>query len=118
MSENNFSSSIQKPYFEKYFDTTYNRPYYYNPATGDSLWEVPTDSIIADLTPQPVTTITATQQLDVKPSKETMKKQLQEDKRREEYRKRQAEIEKLQNENLQAMYPEYYAAHQNSSESV
>jgi len=43
--------SSNKPiYLEKYFDTTYQRDYYYNPATGDSLWEAPTDAVIADMT--------------------------------------------------------------------
>jgi hypothetical protein len=36
------------------------------------------------------------------------KKQGAEERRREEYRRKQAEIEKLQKENMMAMYPELY----------
>ena len=38
------------------------------------------------------------------------KKQGAEERRREEYRRKQAEIEKLQKENMMAMYPELYGA--------
>ena len=37
-------------YYEKYFDTTYQRAYFYNPITGASLWDTPLDAIIADMT--------------------------------------------------------------------
>ena len=37
-------------YLEKYFDETYQRAYYYNPATTESLWELPEGAIVADMT--------------------------------------------------------------------
>ena len=37
-------------YLEKYFDLTYQIPYYFNPATGESLWDPPADAVIADMT--------------------------------------------------------------------
>jgi hypothetical protein len=51
-----------------------------------------------------------------------LKKKELEDKNREAYRKRQADLQKLQMENLQAMYPEYYANpapdHQSDNEAA
>ena len=43
-------------------------------------------------------------------------KKLAEEKKREEYRKKMADIEKLQMENLQTMYPEYYQQQQQQEE--
>ena len=40
----------KKLYLEKYFDPSTQLPYFYNPQTGESLWEAPTDATIADLT--------------------------------------------------------------------
>ena len=37
-------------YYEKYFDDTNQLPYFYNPATKESLWAVPDGSIVADMT--------------------------------------------------------------------
>lgn len=37
-------------FYEKHYDPTYQRHYYYDPASGDSVWEVPEGSIIADMT--------------------------------------------------------------------
>lgn len=36
--------------FEKYFDDTYQRHYYYNPFTKDTQWEVPQNAKIIDKT--------------------------------------------------------------------
>ena len=57
---------------EKHFDTTYNREYYYDPKTQESLWELPEGSKIID---------------------KTSKKEI---------------IKKLQQENIEALYPEFY----------
>ena len=94
------------PYFEKYFDATYQRDYFFNPMTRESLWEVPTGAVIADMT-----TVAPLQVLQpiIFNTEEDKKRQAQE-KKREELRKRQEDIERLQNENMQAMYPEYYKA--------
>jgi hypothetical protein len=35
---------------EKHFDTTYNREYYFDPKTQESLWELPEGSEIIDKT--------------------------------------------------------------------
>lgn len=40
----------EKRYLEKYFDQTYQREYYYDPESGESLWELPENSIVADMT--------------------------------------------------------------------
>jgi hypothetical protein len=41
--------------WEKYFDLTHNRPYYYNTATEETVWEEPKEAKIIDRTePEPV----------------------------------------------------------------
>jgi hypothetical protein len=34
--------------WEKYFDLTHNRPYYYNPTTEETVWDEPKDAEIID----------------------------------------------------------------------
>ena len=99
------TSSVHPTYYEKYFDPTYQRPYFHNPITGDTVWEVPEGSIVADMTSTVPAEVEAQQP---KMTNEEIKKKEAEDKHKEEYKKKQQEIEKLQRENLQAMYPEYY----------
>lgn len=91
---------------EKYFDETYQRPYFYDPKTGDSLWEAPPNAIVADMTLALNNQVKVQQEKPL--SKEELKRKQAEEKRREEYQKKQAEIKRLQMENMQAMYPEYY----------
>ena len=90
-----------KRYLEKYFDQTYQREYYHDPATGESLWELPDGAIVADMT---LAVKPEVEEEEVQPKK--TKKSAAEEKKKEEFRKRQAEIEKLKSDNFQAMYPE------------
>ena len=87
------SESAHPTYFEKYFDPTYQRPYFFNPLTGETLWEIPAGSLVADMTA--ALTHSATGPVQEEPAvtqqaskKEDLKKKEQEDKHREEYKRK------------------------------
>ena len=75
--------------FEKYFNEEYQREYYYNPFTQESKWEMPENSTIIDKT---------------EAAKVAVVDEVQ------EYKDRMARLEKLQQESLQSLYPEFYQA--------
>ena len=89
------SESAHPTYFEKYFDPTYQRPYFFNPLTGDTLWEIPAGSLVADMTAASLmhSAGAAVQEEPAVPQqpskKEDLKKKEQEDKHREEYKRKQ-----------------------------
>ena len=35
------NSSVSKEYYEMYYDATQKAPYFYNPKTGTSVWQLP-----------------------------------------------------------------------------
>ena len=69
---------------EKHWDFTYKREYFFNPATEESIWDLPEDNKlkIVDRVPKKV------------------KEELELEKKRQEYREKKQRIQDLQNENL------------------
>jgi len=37
-------------YYEMYFSEEHGKPYFFHPESGNTMWEVPEGSLIADLT--------------------------------------------------------------------
>jgi hypothetical protein len=93
--------------FERYHDAHYNRPYFFDVQTQQSLWELP-----PDLTPAQYVLV---DKVDSRPkdSKESDSKQQEEkvdseSEEKSEFQKKQERIRKLQQQNLEALYPEFY----------
>ena len=72
---------------EKHFDETYKREYYFDPEANQSYWELPTDQefkIVDKIRPK-------------------SKKELEDEKKRKEYKEKQERIKALQAENMKEM---------------
>lgn len=83
-------------YYEMYYDANNKWPYFYNPKTGASVWELPKGAICADMTGGNMEQI----------NQDVVQEQVQEE--LSEAKKKLIEIEELKRKNLEAMYPEYY----------
>ena len=82
-----------------YYDHDHKLPYFYNPKTGESIWELPKGAICADMTGGSIEQINHDQLfLEAK----------QEEIAESEQKKKWIEIEELKKKNMEAMYPEYY----------
>jgi len=83
-------------YYEMYFDATQKAPYYYNPKTGTSIWDLPKGAICADMTASNMEHTIADEQEQEAQGEMS------------EAKKKELEIEELKRQNLESMYPEYY----------
>ena len=76
--------------FEKYFDETHQRHYYYSRETDESLWELPDGAEVIDMTQESSIQSKAVQDYEAH-------KQL---------------VEKQQRETLESLYPEFFSNQQ------
>lgn len=73
--------------FEKHFNEEHQRAYYYCPQTEESVWELPPDAEVVDMT----TTADESQQTAI-----------------QQYEAHKSKVEDLQAKTLEALYPEFY----------
>ena len=81
-------------YFEMYYEPKYKRNYYYNPKTKESIWELPEGALCVDMTKGE--------------SQKSEKANSKEEEAKKSYKTKQEEIQALQKQNMEMMYPEYY----------